>query len=243
MRTIAFIQARMSSTRLPGKVLADLSGQPMLARVVARTERARLLDGVVVVTTASPADDIIAEACVQHHWQFFRGNENDVLDRYYHAARHCEAEIVVRVTGDCPLIDPEIIDRVVVVFQETMPDYASNTLRRTYPRGLDVEAMKLTSLARAWREASEPWHRAHVTPYIHQNPKLFSLVSVTDEADHSGYRWTVDTQQDLEFVRAIYTHLRGDDTFSWRDVLRLLDEEPKLANMNRGVLQKTPQEC
>jgi spore coat polysaccharide biosynthesis protein SpsF len=215
----------------------------MLARVVARTARASLLDGVVVATTASPTDDIIAETCMRYHWQFFRGNEDDVLDRYYQAAKHYAAETVVRVTGDCPLIDPEIINRVVAVFQETMPDYASNTLRRTYPRGLDVEAMKLKSLARAWREASEPWHRIHVTPYIYQNPKLFSLVSVTDETDHSSYRWTVDTQQDLEFMRSIYTLLHGGDTFSWRDVLKLLNEDPKLGNMNRDVVQKTPQEC
>lgn len=243
MKTAAVIQARMTSTRLPGKVLADLAGQPVLARVVNRTTRAQLLDDVVVATTASTTDDIIAETCAERGWNSFRGDENDVLDRYYRAAREYQAEIVVRVTADCPLVDPEVIDRVIGTFLRTGPDYASNTLRRTYPLGLDVEVMSLECLTCAWREATEPWHRVHVTPYIYNNPHRFRLVSVTGETDCSGYRWTVDTHEDLEFARAVYTRLRKDDTFSWRDVLKLLSQEPQLLEINRCVPKKSPQEC
>ena len=242
MRIAAIIQARMGSTRLPGKVLADLAGQPMLARVVNRTARAKTLDKVVVATTTDSADAVIADLCAQNCWPFFRGDRDDVLDRYCQAAKAHGAEVVVRITSDCPFIDPEIIDRVVRVFLEKNPDYASNTLKRTYPRGLDVEVVTLVSLIRACHECSDPYQRVHVTPYICQNPHLFQIISVTSEADYSDHRWTVDTPEDLEFARAVYLQLSDKDAFTWRDVLNILAEEPALKKINRYTQQKSIRE-
>jgi spore coat polysaccharide biosynthesis protein SpsF len=235
---VAVIQARMGSTRLPGKVLRDIEGQTMLARVVRRTVRAKLLDEVVVATSTSKLDDPIVEACRELEVACFRGNEEDVLDRYYHAAVAHRAEAVVRITSDCPLIDPEVTDRVIRAFFDMEPDYASNTLHRTYPRGLDTEVATIAALERAWREAAEPYQRIHVTPYLYQHPEHFILLPVIGQEDLSAGRWCVDTPDDLELVRAIYGRLGPDDTFSWRDVCRLLKEEPLLAELNRGVEQK-----
>jgi spore coat polysaccharide biosynthesis protein SpsF len=212
----------------------------MLARVVRRTATADGLDDVVVATTSNPADDAVVQTCIQNGWHYFRGSENDVLDRYYHAAEKFLAEIVIRVTADCPLIDPGVINRVMQAFFQAKPDYASNTLKRTYPRGLDVEVMTSKCLTRAWREAIEPWQRAHVTPYIYNNSKGFHILSVTGESDYSCHRWTVDTPDDLAFVNAVYARLSDPEDFSWNDVVSILSREPELAEMNRGVAQKAP---
>jgi spore coat polysaccharide biosynthesis protein SpsF len=165
----------------------------------------------------------------------------DVLDRYYQAACQNNAEAVVRITSDCPMIDPQIVDKTVSAFLSEQPDYASNTRVRTYPRGLDTEVMTFAALQRAWTEARRPYQRTHVTPYIYENPGLFKILSVTGEADHSAYRWTVDTREDLEFVRAVYSRLRSE-IFSFSDAMNLMKREPELAEINRSVLQKALQE-
>jgi len=172
----------------------------------------------------------------------FRGNELDVLDRYCQAARAHTADVIVRITSDCPLIEPEILDRVVNSFLVARPDYASNTMLRVFPRGLDVEVMAMAALERAWREAAEGYQRAHVTPYFYQHPTIFRCLNVTDDENHGSYRWTVDTVEDLEFVRAIYSRLGPGDAFGWRDVLELLHQEPELARINCGVQQKSLEE-
>lgn len=229
----------MGSSRLPGKVMEDLSGQPMLARVANRVRRAETPNKVVIATSTEAADDAIAEFCDVRSLLLFRGNELDVLDRYYQASRAHDADVVVRITADCPLIEPVILDRVVNAFQEAQPDYVSNTLVRTYPRGLDVEVVSIAALERAWREASESYQRAHVMPYLYQNPKRFRCLNVADESDYSAFRWTVDSAVDLECVRAVYSRLGPDDTFGWRDVLALLEHEPALADLNRAVSQRS----
>jgi spore coat polysaccharide biosynthesis protein SpsF len=183
MRIVAIIQARMNSTRLPGKVLADLGGRTMLARVVQRVRGAGLVDHVVVATSLKPADDPIQEECTRLAVDSFRGDESDVLDRFHRAAEVHRAEGVVRITADCPLADPEVIDRVVRAFLERRPDFASNTLCRTYPRGLDVEVLTAQALATAWRHAREPYQRVHVTPYLYQHPERFRLLSLTVDED------------------------------------------------------------
>ncbi len=238
MKVVAILQARTGSTRLPGKVLLDLAGRTMLARVVRRVRRAESIDEVVVATTAAPGDDPIVEECRRLGAACFRGSEADVLDRYYRAAVAHQADVAVRITADCPLIDPGETDRVIRAFFDRKPDYASNILRRTYPRGLDTEVMTSATLARAWREADEPYQRTHVTPYIYQHPGFFRLLAVTGEEDLSDHRWTVDSPEDLEFVRAVYRRMDGDDAFAWHDVLRLLAEEPWLAELNRHVRHK-----
>lgn len=242
MRIVALIQARMRSTRLPGKVLRDIQGASMLARVVRRVQRAELPQSVAVATSAQPADDAVAEETERLGVPVFRGDEQDVLDRFYQAARFLAADAVVRITADCPLVDPELIDQVVQVFLDSRSDYASNCLERTYPRGLDAEVMAMDALARAWESAAELSHRAHVTPYFYENPALFKLAPVKGEHDYSQLRWTVDTPEDLEFVRAIYASIPDADTFGWQDVLRLLSAHPELSDINRHIVQKALRE-
>jgi spore coat polysaccharide biosynthesis protein SpsF len=241
LKVNAIIQARTGSTRLPGKVLADIDGRSMLWHVVERTRAAELLDDVIVATTTKTADDAIVAFCREHNVHCFRGSEMDVLDRYYCAARQYGSQAVVRITSDCPLIDPEIIDKVVRAFLLEPPDYASNCLVRTYPRGLDTEVISFQALQSAWREARQGYQRTHVTPYIYENPGRFRTLSVTGEEDWSAHRWTVDTPEDLEFVRAIYARRQGRN-FLLSDVLRLIDREPQLADLNRSVPQKALQE-
>jgi spore coat polysaccharide biosynthesis protein SpsF len=238
MKVVAIIQARMGSTRLPGKVLRDIAGETMLARVVRRVQLARMPDAVVVATTLAPSDDAIVAECVRLGVPAFRGSEQDVLDRYWQATCTHQADVIVRITADCPLIDPRLVDYVVAAFLEGQPDYASNVLERTYPRGLDAEVMTLATLERAWREAEQTYQRAHVTPYIYQNPDRFRLLSVRADADYSAYRWTVDTPEDLAFVQAVYARLRDKPAAPWTVVLTLLTGEPDLAEMNRDIQQK-----
>ncbi len=242
MTTVAIIQARMGSTRLPGKVLADIEGRTMLERVVRRVRRAARVDAVVVATSTETGDDPIVAECDRLEIATFRGSETDVLDRYHQAARAVDARAVTRITADCPLIDPGLIDQVVAVFRARRPDYASNTLERTFPRGLDVEVFTIDALERAWREAKQPYERSHVTPFIHQQPGRFTLESITTRPNLGRHRWTVDTPEDLALVRALYRRLGGNDRFGWREVIELLEREPELAAANRGVRQKALEE-
>jgi spore coat polysaccharide biosynthesis protein SpsF len=237
-KVVAIIQARMGSTRLPGKVLKDIEGKTVLSRVVNRLRGTRLIDELLIATSDQRADDAIVEECERCLVPVFRGDENDVLDRYFHAAQACEGDVVVRITSDCPLIDCEITAKTIREFVDECPDYASNALVRTYPRGLDTEVMSGQALERAWRNATQPYQRAHVTPYIYQNPDEFKILRVTGEADYSNHRWTLDTTEDLEFIRAIYARLKNPDDFDWHDVLEILDQEPELMGMNRLVMQK-----
>jgi spore coat polysaccharide biosynthesis protein SpsF len=239
-RSVAIVQARMGSTRLPGKVLLDLAGEPVLVRTVERTRRAETLDEVVIATTTAPADDALADFCAERGWPCERGDENDLLDRYYHAASAHDADLVVRITSDCPFMDPALIDRVVRAFLANQPaDYASNTKipPSTYPPGMDVEVMWFDALARAWREDDDPAWREHVTPYLYRHPELFGLLRVPGEIDLSGYRWTVDTPEDLAFCERIYQHF-GHDRFTTADVYAALLDHPEWIAINQHVEQK-----
>ena len=238
MRTVAIIQARVGSTRLPGKVLLDIGGESMLARVVRRTRRAKELTAVVVATSTLPADEPIVAECARLEVPVFRGSEADVLDRYYRAALAFEADAVVRITSDCPLVDPAVIDQVVSAFLAKRPDYASNTLQRSFPRGLDVEVMSSEALATAWREALAPEERVHVTPFLYRHPVRFGLLNVPAPADFSAMRWTVDTAEDLEFVRDLDRELEGRDDLGWQEVAAFVGRSPHLAEVNRRVPQK-----
>ena len=233
----------MGSTRLPGKVLKDVCGQPMLSRVINRVRRAKLPSKIIVATTTEAADSTVAELCAAQSIDAFRGSELDVLDRYYQAALVSGAEAVMRVTADCPLIDPQVLDRLISVFEESKPDYASTTLVRTFPHGIDAEVMTMEALTLAWREASKPYERVHVTPYLYLNQDRFRCVNVACEADYSRLRWTVDTAEDLELIRNIYSRLGPGDSFGWRDVLAVFEREPALADINRGISQKRLEEC
>ena len=230
----------MGSTRLPGKVLMDLAGEPMLARVVERIGRAETLNEVVIATTVEPADAAIVELCAARGWPCFRGSQDDVLDRYYQAAMEYHADVVIRVTSDCPLIDPAIADHVVRTFVQRQPtvDYVSNTLEpRTYPRGLDVEVMRFDALESAWREAEDIPYREHVTLFLYRHPEQFRLVGIHSDEDCSALRLTVDTPEDRTLLLRLYDHF-GHDRFSWREALALVQAHPEWQEINRHIRQE-----
>jgi spore coat polysaccharide biosynthesis protein SpsF len=239
MKIVAIIQARMGSTRLPGKVLMDLGGETVLARVLGRLRRAIMIEEIVVATTDSAADDAIIRECERLEVSCFRGSEQNVLDRYYAAARMFAAEVVVRITSDCPVIDPDLVNETIRAFQLQGGDYCSNSIPRTYPRGLDTEVFTMNALEQGWRHAYEPYEREHVTPYFYEHPELFRLVSHQGQIDYSQYRWTLDTEEDLELLREIYARFGNKDDFSWREVIQLMEHEPELAELNSHVIQKT----
>jgi len=240
MNIVGVVQARMGSTRLPGKVLMDVAGETMLARTVRRVAKARNISSICVATTLEPEDAAIAAEAEQLGAAVFRGSTTDVLDRYLGAARLREADAVVRITSDCPLIDAGVLSRVVQEFCDAVPpvDYCSNTIRRSYPRGLDTEVIRRSALERAGREAQLAHEREHVTPYLHEHPDRFRLLSVTNGDDWSQLRWTVDVEEDLILVREIYGRLGADGAFGWQDAVELLRREPQLAALNAHVEQK-----
>jgi len=243
MKLVAIIQARMGSTRLPGKVLADIGGRPMLERVVERVRRIAGLSEVVVATSVSPLDEAIVNLCDRIGVPVFRGSENDVLDRYWQTCGALNADGVLRISADCPLIDPCESDRVVDAFLAEAADFAANDLVPSYPVGLGTEIMTATALATTWREAKLAYERQHVAPFIYRHPERFRLVNVKAPSDYSYLRWTVDTSQDLDFVRAVYARLGGSGMFDWRAVLELLAREPALLELNRSIRQKVIEEC
>jgi glutamate-1-semialdehyde 2,1-aminomutase/spore coat polysaccharide biosynthesis protein SpsF len=233
---VAVIQARMGSRRLPGKSLAEIEGRPMLWHVIQRVKRATLIDRVVVATSTNPEDDAIEEMCRENCVPCYRGSENDVLDRFYIAARAEKASQVVRITADCPLIDPEVIDRVVRRFQRGDLDYASNAMVRSYPDGLDTEVFSFSALERAWHEATKTSEREHVTPYRRSEKFRTANVESDSASLYQHYRWTVDEAEDLEFIRAVYRALRGKDNFGMKDVLELIEKNPGLETMNSEIV-------
>ena len=238
MKITAIVQARMGSTRLPGKVLQDLGGETTLGRVVRRLRRSEMIEEVVIATTFSPDDQAIVLEARRLGIPAFIGDELDVLDRYYQAARAFPTDAVVRITSDCPLIDPHVTDLTIRAFLAERPDYASNALERTFPRGLDTEVMTASALGRAWRQAKQPYEREHVTPFIYEHPEIFKVLPVTNQVDYSSHRWTLDTPEDLEFIRTVYSRFNNRDDFSWRDLLDLLAREPALVYLNGHVEQK-----
>jgi spore coat polysaccharide biosynthesis protein SpsF len=222
----------MGSTRRPGKVLADLAGRPMLYHVVKRSQQARGLDLVVVATSDREKDDAIEQYCNEIDVPCFRGSEDDVLDRYVKAARKFDADRIARLTADCPLLDPKIIDKVITTFDTAECDYVSNFLVPTYPDGLDNEICSREVLEQAWRDARLKTEREYVTVYIWKRPEVFRLLNVKHDKDLSHLRWTVDEPEDLELVREIYKHLGPEPNFGMEQILALLEEHPELNEIN-----------
>jgi len=264
-RTVAIIQARMGSSRLPGKVLLDINGKPMLVHVVERTKQAKVINQIIIATSSEREDDPIAELCFSKGYTVYRGSAFDLLDRYYQAAKQYESEIIVRITADCPLIDPEVIDLTVnaflgvekgnpEIFQELSPkpikieqeifpyDFAANRLPppwgRTFPIGLDTEVCTFQALETAWQEAFATHQREHVMPFFYENPERFRNLLINHDIDYGTLRWTVDTKEDLELIRKIFSFFDNREKFSWLEILDLVNREPTLKNINSQVKHK-----
>ena len=228
---VAIVQARMGSTRLPGKVLMRISGEPILWHVVERLKKSELIDKIVIATTITRDDLAIVKFCQENNITYFRGFEEDVLDRYYQAAKVNRAAIIVRITADCPLIDPDVVDKTIRYYMDSKGkfDYVSNILKRTFPRGLDTEVFGFEVLRKVWKEAKKGYEREHVTVYIYEHPKIFWLGNLENKNNLSGMRWTVDERKDFEFVNEIYKRLyKRRNIFYMNDVVRLLEKEPSL---------------
>lgn len=227
------IQARMGSTRLPKKVLSDIEGKSMLWHLVHRLKNSKFSPEIIIATTISEDDREILTLAEDFGIKSNAGSIDDVLDRFYQTALKQNPDIIVRITADCPLMDPEVFDKVLQFFLDGDFDYATNTLPPTYPDGLDVEVFSFKTLEKAWNEARLQSEREHVTPYIRKNPDLFKLGNITNEEDLSSMRWTVDEKEDLEFVKEIYKNLYPKkEVFLMDDILNLLKEKPELMKIN-----------
>lgn len=241
IRISAFIQARMQSTRLPGKVLKTVLNRPLLKFLVERVQQCREIDEIVILTTDQPADDLLVNFCEENRLANFRGSEEDLLDRYYQASLLWPSEGIVRITSDCPLIDPEIVDQAVSVFRQHYPafDYVSNSMKRTFPRGLDVEVFSHQALEKAFFSALKPEEREHVTVYLYRHPEIFRLKNLVHSPSLCHHRWTVDTAEDFELIRLILEHCYPlNPAFRLKDILKILNENPSWNEINRHIQQK-----
>jgi glutamate-1-semialdehyde 2,1-aminomutase len=237
IKTLAIVQARMGSSRFPGKVLKTLpGGLSLIGFLLARLSKSTALDKIVLATTGREIDTPLAEHVTKLGFEVFRGSENDVLDRYYEAALPHSPKQVVRITGDCPLIDPELVTQVIELLASQTADYASNVSPPSFPDGLDIEAFTFASLKRAWLEAKSQPEREHVTPYL-RDPGRFKIANVQNATDESSGRWTVDDPADYDVVRGVVAHFGGRADFGWRDVLALQQQQPALFAMNQATLR------
>ncbi len=240
-KIVAIIQARMGSTRLPGKVMKDLCGKTVLAHDIERVKQSKFIQEIVIATTTSQEDDRIVKEALNNGVKVYRGSEEDVLSRYYEAAVENNGDIVVRITSDCPLIDPFVIDSMIHCYVENDYDLVTNAgsdlTQRTYPRGLDVEVFSFGILKEAYENAEKAYQREHVTPYIYENSK--NIFYYKNDVDYSKYRWTLDTEEDFELIKEIYAELyRGRHNFYFEDILCLFTRKPELFEINKNVEQK-----
>jgi glutamate-1-semialdehyde 2,1-aminomutase len=236
MKTVAIVQARFGSTRFPGKVLRPLAGRPLIELLLARLSRAKQVDEIVLATSSETQDDPLAAHAQKLGFAVFRGSEADVLDRYHGAAQWCHADVVVRITGDCPLVDPALVDSVVSAFKSSNVDYASNADPPTYPDGLDVEVFTTQALQSTWQRARRPMEREHVTVYMRESGQ-FRVLAVRNDVDLSGARLTVDEPPDLEVVAAVLERFSPRLDFTWQEVMQLAQREPTLFAANRHLIR------
>jgi len=230
---LAILQVRYSSTRLPGKALKHILGKPLLALQIERVQRSSQIDSLVVATSVDPADDAIQQLCDNLDISCFRGSLENVLDRFYQVAILYKPNHIVRLTGDCSLIDPEVVDQCIAFYLQGDFDYASNTIEPSFPDGLDVEIFKFSALEKAWQNAKYPSEKEHVTSFIYKNPSQFNIGNYKTKQDLSGLRWTVDEPEDFQLVTQIYEHLYpSNPEFTTQDVLQLLEERPQLIRIN-----------
>ena len=239
----AIIQARCGSTRLPEKIFKDLYGKPILWHVCNRVKQTPLVSQIIVATTNLPEDAVVENFCSTNNIPFYRGSSDDVLSRYYESAKKFNVDIIIRITSDCPVIDPVILNKMIGEFllqnQNSRVDYLSNSIVRTFPRGLDVEIFSIDTLERTFNEAKLQYEREHVTPYIYQHPEIFKIKNFANDKNFSFYRWTVDTIEDYNLIEQIYKELYpGKNIFLFEDILELFERKPELIGINKSIEQK-----
>lgn len=241
MKIGAIIQARMGSTRLSGKVMKELEGKTVLEHVIERVKQSKMIEEIIIATTVHGRDDVIESEALRCGVKAFRGSEDDVLSRYYYAAKENEIDVIVRITSDCPLIDWKIIDKVISKFMENEYDIVTNAglelEQRTFPRGLDLEVFSFSVLSNAFNNATEKYQREHVSPYIYETSETVYVLQNT--MDYSKYRWTLDTEEDWILINQIFKRLyKGGDNFGLMEVIELMEKEPELVEINKHIEQK-----
>lgn len=245
-KIIPIIQARMDSTRFPGKAMKKIGNQPMLYHVVKQTLASRFVNDVIIATTTSPKDKEIVNFCIKNNLKYFRGSSNDVLDRYYRCAQKFSCDPIVRISSDCPFIDPFVIDKIITKFLKNKHDYVANNLENSknkwqnstckFPQGMVVEISSLKTLEKAWKQAKKPSEREHVFPYVQFHPKLFKVSNIKNKDNLSFIRCTVDKPQDLEFVRKIWKRIpKSKKIIHITDILKIISKEPKLLKINNQI--------
>jgi spore coat polysaccharide biosynthesis protein SpsF len=240
LKVSAIIQARMGSSRLPGKVMKKVNGKPLLEYQIERVLRSKHIDHVIVATTTEEIDNSIESFCDTMEIDCVRGSEKDVLGRYYKALKKYPSDLIIRLTSDCPLLDPEVVDLVITTYLNNREDvdYVSNTIQRSYPRGMDVEILSSALLHEINTLATKDYEREHVTPYIYQN-EMYKIIQVVSEKDNSWHRWTVDTTEDFLLIQEIISSLYTENPeFTIADILNLFDERPELVLINQHIEQK-----
>lgn len=237
MKIVAIIQARCGSTRFPNKVFANICDLPLIWHVVNRLKFANTLTEIVLATTTNPLDDELCEWAALNHIKTFRGSENNVLNRYYEAAKFVDADVIVRITADDPFKEPCIIDQAVCKLLKTQIDFVSNNYPPSYPEGLDVEVFTKSALNKAEKYATSLFEQEHVTQYFYHNLSMFSFFNISHSSDLSFYRWTIDTKEDLMMVQRVYSLLYKDSKsiFHMEDILSLLKQYPEISKMNMNV--------
>lgn len=239
MNIVAITQSRMGSTRLPGKVLKKVNEKTLLDYQLDSLKKSKLLTQVVVATTTESSDDAIVQLCEKRDQAYFRGSESNVLERYYLAAKKYKADVVVRITSDCPVIDAEIVDNVIQQFINNKVDYASNSLERTYPRGMDTEVFTMKALEMAYSGATEQKEFEHVTPYIYFHPQLFKILSIKNDINYSKYRWTVDTDEDFKLIENLIEFLSvQSQEINLHNLLNAMDQHEDWYDINAHIEQK-----
>lgn len=229
----------MGSTRLPGKILKTVNGKPLLEYQLERVKQVKNIDQIVIATTIEKQDQPIVDFCESIGVDYYRGSEKDVLSRYYEAGKKFNGDIILRLTSDCPLIDPKTIDVTLQHYLNNTYDYVSNTIVRTFPRGLDTEVFSVDSLHKAYEEATLERDREHVTSYLYTHPEIFKIGYITSPKDYSAHRWTVDTIDDFQLIELILTKMyKPDETFHFEDVIEVINKHPEWFYLNAHIEQK-----
>jgi spore coat polysaccharide biosynthesis protein SpsF len=241
MKIAAIIQARMGSTRLSGKVMKDIKGRTVLSHVIERVKQSNLLDEIIIATTVLERDNVIENEAIKCGAKVYRGSEEDVLSRYYLAAKENNIDIIVRITSDCPVIDANVLDKILNFYLEEKYDIVTNagsdSSQRTFPRGLDTEVFSFQVLEEAFNNGREKYHREHVTPYIYE--KSTRIHYFKNAINYSNHRWTLDTEEDFELISEIYSRLyKGTHDFYLQDIIGVFNQEPKLFTINSHIEQK-----